>query len=133
MSADPPAGYALVVTATCGECGAAMSRDAFWWYCANCHRDEASAAEAADEDARERADADYEAHPPGCTCRDFDETQCDVHGPAVIAQMAAEHERARLREALATIVAMPDAWSGVPWQRLCRWAARVLAEMERDR
>lgn len=130
MSTDSPPPPAPV----CEQCDATMVRgERGAWFCCNCDGDEAGALDREDDERIARADADYEAHPPGCTCRDFDETQCDVHGPAVIAQMAAEYERARMREALATIVALPDAWSGVPWQRLCRWAARVLAEMERDR
>jgi hypothetical protein len=70
-----------------------MVRGVHAHYCVNCDRDEATALDAEDEAAREREDVAFEERAGGCTCADFGDYQCDVHGPAIIAQQRAEWEQ----------------------------------------
>jgi hypothetical protein len=44
--------------------------------------------------------------------------------------MREQHENFATREALASLLGMPDAWHGAAWLRLRAAATDVLAEME---
>lgn len=56
--------------------------------------------------------------------------QCPEHGEATIQAQREYSEHFAVREALETLLAMPETWHGVEWQRLLDAAAAVLKDME---
>jgi hypothetical protein len=64
-------------------------------------------------------------------CAMYGDYQCSRHAEGTIAMMREDHEHFATREALASLLAMPDAWHGVEWEKLRDMAILVLAQMER--
>lgn len=63
-------------------------------------------------------------------CSAWTPLECRVHGPAELAARQAEHEHYAVREALETILACPEAWSGPQWQCVLLLGREVLTAME---
>jgi hypothetical protein len=63
-------------------------------------------------------------------CAMYGDYQCSRHAEGTIAMMREQHENFATREALASLLGMPDAWHGAAWLRLRAAATDVLAEME---
>ncbi len=70
-------------------------------------------------------------HEETCSqCMMFGDYQCPEHGEATIQAQREYSEHFAVREALETLLAMPETWHGVEWQRLLDAAAAVLKDME---
>ncbi len=62
-------------------------------------------------------------------CDAFGDYQCSEHGEATIQAQREYHEHYAVREALETLLTMPEAWHGEAWVELQRRAGEVLRDM----
>lgn len=64
-------------------------------------------------------------------CLHFGDYQCETHGPAAIEAQRQYAEFHLLKEALESVLALPDAWSSPAAAQLQKVAREVLTEMEK--
>ena len=92
-----------------------------------CHdtddEDDGGYADDADDESREEERC--------AQCLHFGDYQCETHGPAAIEAQRQYAEFHMLKEALESVLALPDAWSSPAAAQLQKIAREVLTEMEK--
>jgi len=87
------------------------------------HEDDGGYADDADDEGREEERC--------AQCLHFGDYQCETHGPAAIEAQRQYAEFHMLKEALESVLALPDAWSSPAAAQLQKVAREVLTEMEK--